>query len=75
MASVAIALFFVRFWQRTRDALFIYFAAAFALMAAESLAVSFYKADQPAPPYVYGLRLVAFGLIIVGIWNKNRRAR
>ena len=33
MASVVAALFFLRFWSQTRDHLFLFFAAAFALDA------------------------------------------
>jgi hypothetical protein len=33
LASAAIALFFLRFWQQSRDRLFLIFALAFAVFA------------------------------------------
>lgn len=67
------ALFFLKFWRRTRDPLFMTFAAAFALLAVnQALPVVFNipREDQSA---VYLLRLAGFGLIIWAILRKNLR--
>jgi hypothetical protein len=65
-------LFFIRFWTRTRDTLFLAFAAAFLLLATNQalLVVSGIQAEDQT--WLYLLRLIAFALIIWGIWQKNR---
>lgn len=67
------SLFFLRFWRRTRDALFGAFALAFLLMAiANPLPLlTGIPSENQAPIYV--IRLVAFGLIILAILGKNLR--
>ncbi|HEX8309878.1 MAG TPA: DUF5985 family protein [Chthoniobacteraceae bacterium] len=74
MASLIISLFFIRFWRKTRDRLFLFFAAAFALLMAERIIRSSLVIDTEVAPYVYIVRLIAFGLIIVAIIDKNRRS-
>lgn len=69
---LVVALFFVRYYRRTSDALFIYFAVAFALLAAEKLAVLIVPDWFPEPPWLFLVRLAAFLAIGAGIWDKNR---
>lgn len=66
------ALFFVRFYRTTRDALFIYFSVAFLLLAAEKFAVLVVADWFPEPPWLFLVRLAAFIAIGAGIWEKNR---
>jgi hypothetical protein len=68
----AVGLFFLRFWVRSRDPLFLFFSAAFWLMAVGRVALSQLDEGHEARPYAYGLRLMAFVLIIVAIVHKNR---
>ena len=65
-------LFFLRFWKRTRDALFLSFAVAFSLMGVGQAAAALANipAEERAPIYLF--RLVAFALIIFAIARKNR---
>jgi drug/metabolite transporter (DMT)-like permease len=65
-------LVFLRFWFRTRDPLFRLFAAAFWLLALSWLLLALFSPAEETDPYVYGLRLVAFVLIIVAVVQKNR---
>lgn len=71
-AFLVVALFFLRFWRRTKDPLFIYFAAAFLLLAIERALMLAPSMDEEVASYVYVVRLVAFGLVIGGIVQKNR---
>jgi hypothetical protein len=71
-ASLVVALFFLRFWRRTRDAFFLYFSLSFALESA-SRAVSVVLQVSDNNALFYGIRVIAYGLIIVAIWQKNRR--
>lgn len=66
-----VGLFFLRFWQRSREPLFLAFAAAFALFAANSALATLYSADADNRPEFYLLRLTGFALIIAAIIAKN----
>ncbi len=69
------SLFFLRFWKRTADSLFLAFAISFGLLAFTQIIVvmaNIYKEDSSV---AYLIRLVAFTLLIVAIWRKNRRGR
>jgi hypothetical protein len=72
MASAVGALFFLRFWMKTHDRLFVLFAIAFWLLSINWLAVALVGRDEASLPYFYMIRLVAFGLILFGIIDKNR---
>ena len=66
------ALFFVRFWRRSADRLFLMFAIAFSLLALNQFLA--FMLDVISEPYsfVYGIRVLAFVLIIIAIVDKNR---
>lgn len=64
-------LFFLRFWRRTRDGLFLAFAAAFALLALNQGILALGGLLREEQTWVYLLRLAAFLLIILGIARKN----
>jgi hypothetical protein len=68
-------LLFLRFWQESRDRLFVHFAVGFWLIGASWAALAIFSPTEEARPYVYGLRLVAFMLIISGIVVKNQSRR
>jgi hypothetical protein len=73
MASLVVALFFLRFWNRTRDVFYLLFAVAFAIDAVSRFVLAAANvSDQPAEPFYYLPRLVMFGLIIVAVIQKNR---
>ena len=72
MTSLAVALFFFKFWRRTRDLLFFLFAAAFAIDAAARLALSVVQVSNTAEPIYFLPRLVMFTLIAIAIINKNK---
>ena len=65
------AIFFLRFWTRTRDQLFAAFASAFLLLSVERTLLFLTSGDQPQS-VIYILRLIAFCLIGVAILRKNR---
>lgn len=65
------AAFFLRFWRRTRDRLFLAFAAAFALLALNQVLAAFLGAGNELTPYTYVLRVLGFVLILYAIVDKN----
>jgi hypothetical protein len=66
------ATIFVRYWRESRDTLFALFAVAFTLLGFSWALLSILNPDGDASPYIYGLRLVAFLLLIVAVIQKNR---
>jgi hypothetical protein len=63
--------FFLRFWRRTRDRLFLAFAAAFTLLATNQALAAFLGAGDELTPYTYVLRVLGFVLILYAIIDKN----
>jgi hypothetical protein len=70
--AMAIGLFFLSFWKRSGDRLFLYFAIAFWLMGSSWALLGLVAPEADNRPYVYGLRLLAFLLVIVAIIDKSR---
>ena len=67
-------LFFLRFWRRTHESLFIAFALAFWLLGLGQALLTFANIPVEERSWLYLLRLAAFSLILISIWRKNRRA-
>jgi uncharacterized membrane protein len=65
-------LFFLRFWRKTRDALFLAFAMSFALLGVGQAVQALANIPQEERSYIYLIRLAAFTLILVAIVRKNR---
>ena len=63
--------FFLRFWRRTSDRLFLAFAAAFALLSLNQALAAFLGAGDELTPYTYVLRVLGFVLILCAIVDKN----
>ena len=74
-AFLIAALFFLRFWRRTRDPLFRSFAGAFFLLGIGQslLALGGFAVEERS--WIYLIRLAAFLLILAAIYGKNRVAR
>lgn len=71
LAFLVATAHFVRFWQRTADSLFLYFAVAFALLALNQLTVFALGVEDERGNYAYILRVSGFALILFGIVSKN----
>lgn len=68
-------LFFLRFWRRTHDELFLAFALAFGLLGLGQSIVALANIPTEERGSLYLIRLLAFAVILIGILRKNRRAR
>lgn len=71
--SFVIGCFFLRFWRVTRDRFFLLFGLSFWIEAFNRVlqgAVPAWREDMPA---YYLVRLLAYGLILYAIIDKNRR--
>lgn len=73
VSLLVIAMFFLRFWKRTHDRLFLFFAGAFLILMVERIIRASMAVETEWAPYVYTVRLAAFILIIVAVVDKNRR--
>jgi K+ transporter len=65
-------LFFLRFWRKTGDGLFLAFALAFWLLSLNQALLALADIPVEERSWLYLLRLAAFLLIIISIWRKNR---
>lgn len=68
-------LFFLRFWRRTGESLFLAFAFAFWLLGANAVLPVLLGRPAQMHGEVYLLRLLAFLLIILAILAKNLSGR
>jgi Family of unknown function (DUF5985) len=71
-AALVIAVYFFRYWRQTRDRLFLGFAGGFLVFAMSRVILAFLEEDDEGRVFVYALRLLAFGLILAAIVDKNR---
>ena len=73
LAYIIASVYFVHFWRRTSDRLFLAFAVAFALLALNQVAVFALGVGDERHNYAYVLRVLGFVLILVAIVDKNFR--
>jgi hypothetical protein len=71
MGLVVAALFFLRFWRRTRDQLFLAFSAAFLILATAQGLMALSGLPREDQSWLYLLRFFGFGLLILAIVIKN----
>jgi hypothetical protein len=65
------ALFFLRFWRKSRERLFLVFAIAFSLLALNQALIAGLDVVNEAYSWIYAIRVLAFILIIGAIIDKN----
>jgi hypothetical protein len=74
MGWLLAGLFFFRFWHHTRDRFFLWFALSFWLETANRVALGL-SGTSEGNPAIYLLRVIAYGLILYAVWQKNRPNR
>lgn len=75
VSALIAGLFFFRFWRQTRDPFFVYFALSFWIEAANRAALGLLVDASEDEALFYSFRILAYGLILVAIWQKNRPRR
>jgi hypothetical protein len=70
--SFAIGLFFLKYWRSSRDRFYLMFAASFLIESVNRAAIGMVGASEYEPLH-YGIRFLAYALIVVAIWDKNRQ--
>ena len=71
MASLTIALFFLRFWRSSGDRFFMYFALSFFIEGLHRVYSAVLNETGEDSPLHYLIRLLAYGLILWAILEKN----
>ena len=71
LGFVIAAVFFLRFWGRTGDRLFLAFAIAFFLLALNQALAAWLGAADERVGYTYLLRVIGCVLILLAIVDKN----
>lgn len=74
MGFAIAALLFLKFWQRTREGLFLAFAAAFLLLGINQALLTLTRIPLEERSSLYLIRLAAFTLIIGALWWQNRKS-
>jgi len=72
LANAAIGLFFLRFWQQTRDRLFLAFSLSFGLLTVSRVALVISNINVEDRASFYWVRLAAYLLILSAVLDKNR---
>jgi hypothetical protein len=75
MGWLVAGLYFFRFWRHTRDRFFLCFALSFWLESVGRIALGLQGGTGEDKPLLYGLRIVSYGLILLAIFQKNRRKK
>ena len=74
-ASLIAGLFFFRFWRTTRDRFFLWFALSFLIEGINRFSLYAFAGLNDSSPIYYVIRLVAYGLIVWAILEKNMKPR
>jgi hypothetical protein len=69
---VVTGLFFLRFWRRSGDGLFVWFAIAFWLLGAGQTILTLSGIPMEERSSIYLIRLAAFLVILFAVVRKNR---
>jgi hypothetical protein len=71
VCSALIGLFFLKFWRKSRDRFFLYFALAFWIEGLARVQEAIAESRHQDVPEYYVFRLLAYGLILWAIVDKN----
>jgi hypothetical protein len=71
MGYLVAGCMFLRFWKKTADRLFYCFSLAFFILSTERIVLLTLQGHE-FTPFVYILRLCAFAVLVMAIYQKNR---
>jgi hypothetical protein len=72
MGHATAGLFFVRFWKKTHDRLFVLFAIAFWILGLTRVVMLFWG-EMENEHVLYWFRFIAYLIILLAILDKNFR--
>lgn len=73
MAELVASGYFLKFWRRTRDPLFLAFAVSFGVEAVNRTAFLSVEDAAAENPWLFGVRLFCYLIILGAILHKNLR--
>jgi hypothetical protein len=73
MGFAVASLLFLKFWRRTREALFLAFAASFLLLGVTQALLTLTEIPVEERSWLFLLRLAAFLIILGALYWQNRR--
>lgn len=71
VACLGVAAYFFSFWRKTDEPLLVFFCAAFVIIGLSQATGYFLGSASDELPVMYGIRLLGFLLILMGIISKN----
>lgn len=71
LAYLIAAVFFLRFWRKTADRLFLAFTISFVLFALNQGLAHLLAIYHEPTSFIYALRVIGFVLILAAIIDKN----
>jgi hypothetical protein len=75
MGYLVASLYFLKFWRKMHDQLFLFFAIAFAALATERILFICIDHTTEDTVYIRLVRLFAYMCILAAIIDKNRKPR
>jgi uncharacterized membrane protein HdeD (DUF308 family) len=75
VAFLIAGTFFLKYWSRTRDRFFLFFAASFWVEGVNRAALGLAVNPDENQPLFYIIRLLSFVLILIAIIDKNLRGK
>lgn len=72
VADLVAAMLFLRYWLSSRDRFFLFLVASFLIEAVNRTASALSGSPGDESALHFGVRLLAYALILVAIWDKNR---
>jgi len=72
LASLVAGMFFFRFWKKTGDRFFLFFALSFTIEGLNRVLLGLMIQQKEDAPIIYLIRLASFVLILIAIIDKNR---
>jgi len=75
MGTLVIGVIFLRYWRDGGDRFFLYFSLSFFVQAVNRVALAVSASPHEGTPWQYGVRFLAYLLILIAIIEKNRRPK
>lgn len=73
--SIIAGFVFLRFWRSTHDRFFLFFAASFLIEGLNRIILGVTGELNETLPVYYLVRLLAYGLILYAVIDKNRERK
>lgn len=70
-SSLTAGVFFLRFWKKTRDRLFLAFAFFFLVEVVNRVVLLYSERPNEGSPWIYLIRFVALLVLLAAILEKN----